>query len=106
MRKQFVQLAQVDESQTQTYIQSEVAESSMGVPQGTVLGPFGFATHDNDLPLVTILACLYLFAEDTMAVIKRNTFHEINTNTITVNNEVATFSADNSLDFSLQTLST
>jgi hypothetical protein len=62
MRKQFVQLAQVDESQTQTYIQSEVAESSMGVPQGTVLGPFGFATHDNDLPLVKpyLLACISL----------------------------------------------
>lgn len=29
---------------------SEVAENSIGVPQGTVLGPIGFATDDNDLP--------------------------------------------------------
>jgi hypothetical protein len=33
MRKQVVQLTRVDEFQTKTFIESEVAESSMGEPQ-------------------------------------------------------------------------
>jgi hypothetical protein len=46
------------------------------------------------IPLVTIIACLYLFADDTTAVIKGNTSHEVNTKAVSVNYEVATFATD------------
>jgi hypothetical protein len=40
---------------------------------GVGLGPFQFTAYDNDLPLATIIACLYLFVDDTTAVIKGET---------------------------------
>jgi Reverse transcriptase (RNA-dependent DNA polymerase) len=41
-RKQYVQLKVFDEKNVQRVIKSDMATSSMGVPQGTTLGPFTF----------------------------------------------------------------
>lgn len=48
-----VQFFRVDESRPKIVIDLGVAQSSKGVPQGTVLGPFGFSTHDNNISLST-----------------------------------------------------
>lgn len=96
-RKQVVELTKLDETRTRVPVKSGVAESSMGVPQGTVLGPIGFTAYDNDLPLKTIIACLILFADDTSAIVKGSSYQEVNQKTVQVNSEVADFASNNCL---------
>jgi hypothetical protein len=53
-RKQYVQLKTFDENNVKQVLQSETLSSSMGVPQGTTLGPFGWNSYSNDFPLYIV----------------------------------------------------
>jgi exonuclease III len=96
-RKQYVQLKTFDENNVQKVYKSEVLSSSMGVPQGTTLGPFGWNTYSNDFPLHILLASLIIFADDSTAIVKGKTFAEVNDKTVETNRCVVNFAEQNFL---------
>jgi hypothetical protein len=50
--------------------------NSMGVPQGTTLGPFSWNSYSNDFALYIIFACL--FADDSSVIVKGKTAKDVN----------------------------
>ena len=96
-RKQIVQLKSMGSNNTELITQSEVSNCSMGVPQGTILGPVGFSIYDNDFPLKLVIACLYLFADDSSVVVKAKSYPELNLKTEIANQNVIDFAKDNFL---------
>ena len=96
-RTQIVQLKSLDSDNNEIITKSEVADCSMGVPQGTVLGPVGFTVYDNDFPLKIILACLYLYADDSSVVVRAKNYPELNTKTEIANQNVMDFAKSNFL---------
>ena len=46
-------------------VKSDLLSVSMGIPQGSVLGPTLFTLFTNDLPLSVRSGSLYMFADDT-----------------------------------------
>jgi Reverse transcriptase (RNA-dependent DNA polymerase) len=96
-RKQYVQLKSFDENNIQKVLRSEVLSSSMGVPQGTTLGPFGWNAYSNDFPLHVMIAVLVIFADDSTAIVKGKSYKEVNENTIETNKSVVDFAEQNFL---------
>jgi Reverse transcriptase (RNA-dependent DNA polymerase) len=91
-RTQVVQIQHLNEDNVREMIESEIKECSMGVPQGTVLGPKGFLTYDNDFALLLIL-----FADDATALVTGKTEEVTNEKSRQVNEDVVKFSKDNCL---------
>jgi hypothetical protein len=96
-RKQYVQLKTFDENNIEKVVQSEVLSSSMGVPQGTTLGPFGWNSYSNDFPLYILLAILIIFADDSTAIVKGKSYKEVNEKTVETNKAVVDFAQQNFL---------
>jgi hypothetical protein len=59
---------------------SSVLEVSLGVPQGSVLGPILFLLYINDLPSVVTSAKVNLFADDSCAVLSAPDFNQLTNN--------------------------
>jgi hypothetical protein len=96
-RTQIVQLKSFDNENKEVITKSDVSQCSMGVPQGTVLGPVGFSVYDNDFPLKVVLACLYLFADDSSTVVSAKNYPELHSKTTLTNQNVIDFSDSNFL---------
>jgi hypothetical protein len=96
-RKQYVKLKVFDEKNVQRIIKSDTATSSMGVPQGTTLGPFSWNSYSNDFALYIIIACLILFADDSSVIVKGRTAKLVNEKTVETNNAVVNFAENNFL---------
>jgi hypothetical protein len=96
-RKQIVKMQAADKDGLVSTINSNIMESSMGVPQGTVLGPITYLAYANDMPLWLIACTLILFADDSSFLIKGKNYTETNTKSSTVNDSVIKFANDNFL---------
>jgi hypothetical protein len=101
-RTQIVQIKSFDSDNNEVITKSDASHCSMGVPQGTNLGPVGFSVYDNDFPLKVVLACLYLYADDSSVVVKAKNHPELNLKTEIANQNVIDFASDNFLRLNAQ----
>ena len=76
---------------------SQQNEISIGVPQGSILGPILFSLYINDLPKVTDLCHFFLYADDTAIIIKNNSWEGLQTKINLVISEIEKWFLSNRL---------
>jgi hypothetical protein len=92
-REQYVQIREFDCDRMEICINSEIIVSNMGVPQGTIMGPFSFVTYITDAPLRLLLAILIFFADDTSALIRGISYKDVNQKTVETNENAKYYSS-------------
>jgi hypothetical protein len=101
-RKQYVVLNNLDCNNHFINVNSDIISSSMGVPQGTVMGPACFTSYINDMPLYIVAASLIVFADDTTLIVKGDTFNDVNEKTVCQNDLFVNYSINNNLRLNSQ----
>lgn len=91
-RKQFVAL-----SEDKNYVKSELLDSKIGVPQGSILGPLLFILYINDLVISEKGVFVLKYADDTTFVIRNKNKQELINQTNSILEEVNIYFKTNKL---------
>ncbi|CAH0559289.1 unnamed protein product [Brassicogethes aeneus] len=81
---------------------SDVLPLNLGVPQGSVLGPIFFLIFINSLPVDLPALKLFLFADDTTAVVKNKSFENVSLKMLETQSKLSSWFACNGLCLNLE----
>lgn len=95
-RKQCTEVSKVINNKKITS-QSAFKNNTIGVPQGSILGPFLFLLYINDLPNVTKHKTI-LFADDTTIIIKNRSLETLHSELCVTLNDVVKWLNNNNLE--------
>lgn len=99
-RKQSVCIAGTMEEVKQNYY-SQYVDVDLGVPQGSILGPFLFLVYVNDLSLHLNCQTVCQYADDTSCVISAKTIPELSAKAMDIIDRMSTWCLSNGLTLNL-----